>query len=213
MQTLIVLHRHSVIWTQVFIQEHSTTSSKRDTDQNNATPSHGEESPPEPLPNLATRFFPHFNFLRPSFPSISSLLRQLSSPSPSGSNTPQPRQQSSLTPAILASYATIGPFIGRLVAAGMLTAPQFTVTLQRDAVDLGGNVGQLSIGELPGDVQNGSLTWARVRGYTSAQGGLGPPADSPNEVCISQNRPDTCIDILWEGLPDYVGDTDRRRIF
>ena len=58
----------------------------------------------------------------------------------------------------------------------------FTVTLQRDSVDVGGNVGMLAIGELPGGVSNDSLTWARVRGYPPSAGGLAAPANSPNEV-------------------------------
>lgn len=57
-----------------------------------------------------------------------------------------------------------------------------TITLQRDTVDIGGNLGMLAIGELPAGIDNGSLTWAQVRGYTLAQGGLAAPADSPNEV-------------------------------
>lgn len=58
----------------------------------------------------------------------------------------------------------------------------FTVTLQRDTVDIGGNVGMLSIGELPEGISNESVTWVPVRTYTPAQGGLRPPLDSPNEV-------------------------------
>lgn len=57
-----------------------------------------------------------------------------------------------------------------------------TVTLQRDTVDIGGNLGMLAVGELPVGIENGSLTWAQVRGYPVAQGGLAAPADSPNEI-------------------------------
>lgn len=67
---------------------------------------------------------------------------------------------------------------------GNITIPMFTVTLQRDTVDVGGNAGILSIGELPGGVKNESLTWVPVRTYTSAETRLPPPLDSPNEVCV-----------------------------
>lgn len=57
-----------------------------------------------------------------------------------------------------------------------------TITLERDSVDIGGNLGLFSIGELPNNVQNDSLTWTLVRGYPTTQGGLAAPADSPGEV-------------------------------
>lgn len=64
----------------------------------------------------------------------------------------------------------------------MLTAPMATITLQRNTVDIGGNLGMLSIGELPSGVTNDSLTWTPVRGYPTDQGGLAAPADSPGEL-------------------------------
>lgn len=66
---------------------------------------------------------------------------------------------------------------------GNITIPMFTVTLQRDTVEVGGNAGILSIGELPGGVKNESLTWVPVRTYSKAESRLSPPLDSPNEVC------------------------------
>lgn len=57
------------------------------------------------------------------------------------------------------------------------------IALQRDSVDVGGNMGVLSIGELPEGVKNESMTWVRVPTYTTEQGGLAPPSDSLNEVC------------------------------
>jgi hypothetical protein len=87
-----------------------------------------------------------------------------------------------MVPAILRSYATTAPLLPRLVVNDALSSPLFTVTLQRDTVAVGGNVGSLTIGELPGGIKNESLTWVPVRMYTEAQGGLPPPPDSPNEV-------------------------------
>jgi Eukaryotic aspartyl protease len=78
---------------------------------------------------------------------------------------------------LLNSFATDGPLVSRL-AQSALAAPQFTVTLQRDKIQLGGNVGMLSIGELPDGISNSSLTWVPIRGYSAAQGGLNSPTDT-----------------------------------
>ena len=88
----------------------------------------------------------------------------------------------SATSAVLASFSTIGPLIARLVATGSFPEPLFAVTLQRDTIGIGGNVGSLNIGQLPANVQNGSLTWVPIRGYTVDQGGLRAPSNSPHEV-------------------------------
>ncbi|KAF8347580.1 aspartic peptidase domain-containing protein [Amanita rubescens] len=88
----------------------------------------------------------------------------------------------STTSAVLASFSTIGPLIARLVATGSFPEPLFAVTLQRDTIEIGGNVGSLNIGQLPANVQNGSLTWVPIRGYTVDQGGLRAPSNSPHEV-------------------------------
>lgn len=93
-----------------------------------------------------------------------------------------PRQSVSVIPEVLASFSSIGPFIDRLVAQNALVAPMVTIALQRDAIDIGGNLGVLSIGELPSGVTNESLTWVPVRGYPTTQGGLAAPADSPDEL-------------------------------
>ncbi|TCD60835.1 hypothetical protein EIP91_009424 [Steccherinum ochraceum] len=60
--------------------------------------------------------------------------------------------------------------------------PVLAATLQRDTVDVGGNVGQLSIGALPNGISDDALTWAPLRAYTVAEGGLPPPPDAPSEV-------------------------------
>ena len=131
----------------------------------------------KPIFNLAKHVLPR-NFNRRAFSSRSKLL----------SYQPQPRQEpggaasSALTASILQLYPSTGPFLSRLVAAHSLAAPMFTVTLQRDTVDISGNVGLLSIGGLPSGVQNDSLTWVPVRAYTPAQGGLSGPPDAPDEV-------------------------------
>ena len=70
------------------------------------------------------------------------------------------------TPHILTHPSSIP----RLVAQGTLTYPMFTITLQRDSVDICRNMGAMSLGELPGGVKNDSLTWVKVRGYTTAEG-------------------------------------------
>ncbi|KAF9500304.1 acid protease [Pleurotus eryngii] len=89
---------------------------------------------------------------------------------------------STATNAILSSLPLTGPFIPRLVMDGVLKSPMFTVALQRDAVEVGGNAGMFSVGELPPDLKPESMTWSPVRGYTVAQKGLPPPVDSPFET-------------------------------
>ncbi|KAI0066911.1 acid protease [Artomyces pyxidatus] len=115
--------------------------------------------------NFATRIFPDLSFLSRSAPLAT---RQSTSP-PSVSD-------------VLATFSTNGPLISRLASTGILTFPGVTITLQRDTVDVGGNQGMLSIGELPSGLSEDNLTWVPLRGYTVSQGGLPAPADSPTEV-------------------------------
>jgi hypothetical protein len=91
----------------------------------------------------------------------------------------------SLSPSVndvLASFSTNGPLIPRLILAGALASPIVAVSLQRDAIEIGGNQGILSIGELPPGIAADDMGWVPLRGYTVAEGGLPPPEDSPNEV-------------------------------
>lgn len=60
---------------------------------------------------------------------------------------------------LLKTFITYGPLVARMSFSGLLRSPSFTVTLQRDTVDVGGNAGLLSLGELPPGVSNSSLTW------------------------------------------------------
>lgn len=78
---------------------------------------------------------------------------------------------------VLNSFGTNGPLLSRFVAQRALSSPQFTVTLQRDTIQIGGNAGILSVGGLPQGVTNDSLTWVPVRGYTAQQGGIDSPTD------------------------------------
>lgn len=94
----------------------------------------------------------------------------------------------------------------------MLSAPLIATTLQRDTLEVGGNAGLLSIGGLPGGVQDDHLTWVPVRGYGVADGGLPPSPDAPNEVSTM------IINIIHSlssgsygsaGLPVGLGDSRR----
>ncbi|KAH9179380.1 acid protease [Lactarius sanguifluus] len=78
--------------------------------------------------------------------------------------------------------ASDGPFLSRLAMSGALEQPMFTVILQRDAIDVSGNNGALTIGKLPDGIDNSSLTWVPVRLYKSEDGGLSPPTFAPNET-------------------------------
>jgi hypothetical protein len=117
------------------------------------------------------------NFHRPAFPSFDFLV-----------TTPPPhvhkRQNSTLMSSaeVIASFGIYGPLFARLISEGALVSPMFATTLQRDSVDIGGNVGQLSIGELPAGIQSDSLTWVPLRAYTPQEGGLPPAPEAPNEV-------------------------------
>ncbi|KAJ6607703.1 aspartic peptidase domain-containing protein [Mycena sp. CBHHK59/15] len=141
---------NSVIWNKIFASKFSSSSSQ----PRRSAPRRFLSS------NYGTRFFPDLGNL------LLGRKRAASS--------------AELTNAVLRSYPTEGPAVTRLVTTQALAAPMFTVTLQRDTVDIGGNAGVLSLGELPASVQNSSLTWVPVRKYPASQG-LNPPADSPNE--------------------------------
>ena len=82
--------------------------------------------------------------------------------------------------SIFRAWSAFGPFLARFVTAAQLTLPMYTLTLQRDSIQVGGNVGMLSIGEMPSGVSEDSLTWVPIRAYPYWV--LAPP-DSPNEVC------------------------------
>lgn len=99
-----------------------------------------------------------------------------------GASSVRPMQQLTTTTTLQSSIVRYGPLIPRLVAQGMLDSPMFSITLQRDTIQIGGNEGMLSVGQLPPSVHSESLTWVRVRGYSPSQGGLNPPSDAPGEV-------------------------------
>jgi hypothetical protein len=73
---------------------------------------------------------------------------------------------------VFTAWNTFGPFISRLAGERALPEPLVAVTLQRNVIDIGGNLGMLSIGELPTGVKTSDLTWVPLRGYGSF-------ADSP----------------------------------
>lgn len=81
---------------------------------------------------------------------------------------------------LLSSY-THGPLLSRISMTDALEAPMFTITLNRNTIDISGH-GQLTLGKLPDGVDNSSLTWVPVRLYTPAEGGLKAPTFAPNEL-------------------------------
>jgi hypothetical protein len=85
--------------------------------------------------------------------------------------------------SLLPTWSVFGPLLTRFITTAQLTLPMYTVTLQRDSIQVGGNVGMLSIGEMPSGVSEDSLTWVPIRAYPYTQGGLPAPPDSPNEAC------------------------------
>jgi hypothetical protein len=64
----------------------------------------------------------------------------------------------------------------------------FSISLQRDTIDISGHQGVLSIGELPPGITADQMTWTDVRGYPTTQGGLHAPLESPTEVSFLDPR-------------------------
>ena len=154
----------SAIWDKMFASQHGATldstrrSANRSREPRNAASEHS------------------VSFGRKDFPQIEW-----------GDVVSAPRQQrrqttNPLVNAAFSSYSTIGPFLSRLVEKRALSHPMFSITLQRDTVDIGGNIGMLSIGDLPSGVSNETLTWVPVRGYSYNEGGIPAPPDSPHEA-------------------------------
>jgi hypothetical protein len=105
---------------------------------------------------------------------------------------------------ILASFAGDGPLLPRLILTGALASPVVAISLQRDTIDIGGNQGMLSIGELPAGLAMEDLTWVPLRGYTTAEGGLPAPEESPNEVHL-RARIILALMNVESDLPHYLG--------
>jgi len=86
------------------------------------------------------------------------------------------------TDEFVQSTAADGPLLSRLAISGALEQPMFTISLQRDTIDVGGQTGALTVGKLPDGVDNSSLTWVPVRLYDPSVGGLKPPTFALNEI-------------------------------
>ncbi|KAI8973093.1 acid protease [Trametes punicea] len=97
------------------------------------------------------------------------------------------------------SFPTLGPLLTRLVAWKVLERPLVVATLQRDTISLSSNDGTLSLGALPFGLSDNQLTWASVRSYSVAEGGLPPPPDAPKEVRLRAVYP-----LVWEVPIDDV---------
>ncbi|KAJ7256203.1 aspartic peptidase domain-containing protein [Mycena haematopus] len=158
---------NSLIWNKVFANkfESQSSSTRRSLPRRRLSSNS----------NYGTRFFPHLQHLQHL---ISSAQKRAAS-------------AAALTQAVLQSYPTYGPALTRMVTTNSLASAMFTISLQRDTLDIGGNAGILSLGELPGGIQETALTWAPVRKYPSS---LQAPADSPDET----------YPIAWEIFIDDV---------
>lgn len=75
-----------------------------------------------------------------------------------------------------------GPLLARVAMTNELEEPMFAIELQRNTIDIGGQDGMLTIGKLPDGVSESDLTWAPVRLYAPADGGLRAPTFAPDEV-------------------------------
>ncbi|KAG6811332.1 hypothetical protein H0H92_007951 [Tricholoma furcatifolium] len=169
---------NSILWGDLYLQERETGIQYTKRELLNA-----EQRRPF-FPDSLKPYDAARSYLRRTrFPSIPSLYQSLGLKSTSAVSARQSTDSAAVNVSeeIAASYLTIAPFVPRLVATEGLVLPQFTISLQRDAVDIGGNNGMLSIGALPASVSNDSLTWTPLRAYSTAEGGLPAPPDSPNE--------------------------------
>ncbi|TFK86551.1 acid protease [Polyporus arcularius HHB13444] len=81
---------------------------------------------------------------------------------------------------VIGNTSDSGPVIPRLSQTGAIERPMFSITLQRDTVDVSG-AGQLTIGELPAGIDNASITWVPVRLYDLTQDPDQAPPSAPNE--------------------------------
>jgi hypothetical protein len=88
---------------------------------------------------------------------------------------------STRTDQFIASSYTNGPLLPRIAMTGELEMPMFSMSLQRNTIDIGGQ-GLLTVGKLPNGIDNSSLTWVPVRLYSPEDGGVRPPSFAPNEV-------------------------------
>ncbi|EPT05128.1 hypothetical protein FOMPIDRAFT_1021485 [Fomitopsis schrenkii] len=105
---------------------------------------------------------------------------------PSQSNVQEQMTQQKFGLALTANQfvsqiGSFGPLVSRMVMNGTIQQPLFTITLQRDTIDISGK-GELTIGELPSGIDNSSLTWVPVRLYPPGDGGLQAPSFASNET-------------------------------
>jgi len=82
---------------------------------------------------------------------------------------------------VSSTYAN-GPLLSRIITTGALANPMFSISLQRNTIDVGGGDVTLTVGKLPDGISNDSLTWVPVRLYNVAEGGLPPPTFAPDEI-------------------------------
>ena len=136
------------------------------------------------------------------FPDLGFILSPLLSP-PKDDTSSQQNTSSTIIREILASYATLGPFLPRLVANELLALPLFTIRLQRSP-DFRNHSGMLTIGGFPQGLKTDNIVWTHVRDYPTSQGGLAAPSESPKEVSLTFDpkivnlTTDEVYPIAWE---------------
>ncbi|KAJ2930717.1 hypothetical protein H1R20_g6376, partial [Candolleomyces eurysporus] len=156
---------NSVIWRDTFTRE------LRDATPSNAIGRRGEaESTTHGSVKYGSAHFPDLHHFASRFPSsLPNILSEAGS---------RKRQIAVGMLNLLASFSRLGPFLPRLVVDSQLALPLFTVTLQRNTMDVGGNLGLLTIGEMPPNRSVTDMTWVPVRNYSYEDGGLPSPPGS-----------------------------------
>ncbi|GJJ14361.1 hypothetical protein Clacol_008625 [Clathrus columnatus] len=93
---------------------------------------------------------------------------------------PKNTSPNGITDILLSMLPLEAPMLPRLSLSGQLDQPLFTMTLQRTLDEFGGNVGQLTIGDLPNNLSESSLTNVPVRLYSPDEGGIPGPSVNPS---------------------------------
>jgi phytepsin len=192
----------SVVWNNLFVDVYLKGG--------NPSRREEEETPLERMNIKMGSPFPNLHdFRRAKFPSMPRIFGE-----PPRYPTRQTQTKTSaVLYSVFASYRTLAPFLPRLVATSALGLPMFTVSLQRNTIDVGGNVGMLSIGELPSGIPADNMTWVPLRMYSYAEGGMPAPPNSPKEVrppafscasACSSSSLSKVYPITWEIMLDGV---------
>lgn len=102
---------------------------------------------------------------------------------------------------LLSLVPVASPLIPRAVNQRLLPEPLVTITLQRETIDPGGNLGTLTLGGLPETVDRDQITWADVRRYNATEVGLPSSISEANSYPLAWEIPLDDVYLDGERLP------------